>query len=154
MKAAHNLFVICHNIRSAHNVGAIFRTADGAGVDKIYLCGITPTPPRPDISKVALGAEATVPFEYQRQTVRLIKRLKQQKVLIIALENMIPGAVDYQSVVAGRDAALIIGNEVGGLPPSILKLADKIMYIPMYGAKESLNVSVAFGIGIYSLRHH
>jgi len=143
-------YVICHNIRSAYNVGSIFRTADGAGVTKIFLCGYTPTPPRPDIAKVALGAEKSVPWEKCSQTWRLIERLKKQGVQIIALEQH-PKSVFYDKFKPRFPLALILGSEVKGLPKSILRRCSKIVEIPMFGKKESLNVSVAFGIASYQI---
>jgi tRNA G18 (ribose-2'-O)-methylase SpoU len=145
------LYVVCHNIRSLHNVGSIFRTADGAGVTKLYLCGYTGHPPRKEISKVALGAENAVPWEYHYQTWRVLDRLKAQGVQIIALENNIPGSVDYRKVYPRFPTALLLGNEVEGLSPGLLKRADVIVHIPMHGVKESLNVAVAFGIAVYKL---
>lgn len=148
------IFVICHNIRSRHNVGSIFRTTDGAGVSKIFLCGITPTPPHPNIEKVSLGAEKFVAWEKRKETWRVIDELKREGFGIIALEQdkkaILLSQTDNRCRFA-KKVALIVGNEVEGLPQSILKLADKIIYIPMLGKKESLNVSVAFGIAIYNL---
>ena len=177
------MYAILHNIRSLHNVGSIFRTADAAGVETLYLCGITGTPPRKEIAKVALGAEQHVPWEYVRRTSDAIKKLKKEGVCIIALEKT-RNSIDYRLVVPllfkegqggvmgrtrtpsnspsrryGRDrlkrgsknVALLVGNEVEGLPPALLKHADTTIHIPMRGTKESLNVSVAFGIATYSL---
>lgn len=147
-------YVICHNIRSLHNVGSIFRTADGAGVSKVFLCGITGTPPRKEISKVALGAENFVPWEKHFQTARLIKKLKKAKVKIVALEQS-PKSVRYDKFKsrspAGGSLALILGEETKGLPKKILNLCDAAIEIPMFGKKESLNVSVAFGIAAYKI---
>lgn len=145
------LYVVCHNVRSLHNVGSIFRTADGAGVTKLYLCGYTGHPPRPEIAKVALGAECAVPWERHYQTWRVLDRLKAQGVQIIALENNIEDSVDYRKVRPRFPVALLLGNEVEGLSPGLLKRADVIMHIPMHGTKESLNVAVAFGIAVYKL---
>lgn len=147
-------FVICHNIRSLHNVGSIFRTADGAGVSRIYLCGITGAPPRKEISKVALGAENFVPWEKHRQTARLIKKLKKDGVKIVALEQS-PDSVRYDKFklrpLAGGQLTLVLGEETKGLPKKILDLCDAAIEIPMAGKKESLNVSVAFGIAAYEI---
>lgn len=145
-------YVICHNIRSAYNVGSIFRTADGAGVTKIFLCGYTPipAPPRPDIAKVALGAENSVPWEKHSQTWRLIERLKKQGVQIVALEQN-PKSVPYGEFKPKFPLALVLGPEVKGLSKSILRRCSKIIEIPMFGEKESLNVSVAFGITAYQI---
>ena len=160
------IFLILHNIRSAYNVGSIFRTADGAGVSKIYLCGISPTPPTHEvvgapttsvgatnkILKTSLGAEKTVPWEYNKQTWRLLRKLKvkNEKLKIIALEQM-PNSKNIFKFKPRFPLALIVGNEVRGLNKKILSYADKIVEIPMFGKKESLNVAVATGIALYKL---
>ena len=145
------IYVICHNIRSRHNVGSIFRTADAAGVAKIFLCGITPVPPHSNIEKVSLGAEKFVEWEKCKETWRVIDELKKEGVEIISLEQA-KNSISLNSLKsAKKSAALILGEEVKGLPDSILDRSDKIVHIPMYGRKESLNVSVAFGIAVYKL---
>lgn len=149
--------VVCDNIRSTHNIGSIFRTADGAGVGALYLCGITPVPPRRDIEKVSLGAEHFVPFYYRVHTVRLVRLLRRQGYHILALETPQPQSCLYTEVRLRRPIALIIGGEAAGVSREILKLAHAIVHIPMYGLKESLNVSVAFGVVAYSIAerfHH
>ncbi len=143
-------YVICDNIRSLENIGSIFRTADALGVDKIFLCGISGKPPHHKISKTALGAEKTISFEHCRQTWRLIEKLKKDKIQIVALEQA-RHAVLYTKFKPGFPLALIIGNEVKGISKKILKKADKIIYLPMRGKKESLNVSVAFGVAGYQI---
>jgi tRNA G18 (ribose-2'-O)-methylase SpoU len=138
-----------------HNVGSMFRTADAAGVSKIFLTGYTPAPidrfgrKVKEIAKVALGAEETVPWE-KRDIHELIAELKGSSVRIIALEQH-PASHPYMSVRLDGPAALIVGNEVGGIPEEVLKEADTIIEIPMRGKKESLNVAVATGIALYSL---
>lgn len=146
------IFVVCHNIRSRHNVGSIFRTADGAGVSKIFLCGITPTPPHSNIEKVSLGAEKFVEWEVCGETWRVIEKLKKDGFEVIALEQD-KKSVRYDKLKPSskKPIALILGNEVEGLPESVLKRANKVIYIPMLGKKESLNVSVAFGVAVYKL---
>lgn len=145
-------YVVCDNIRSTFNVGAIFRIADAAGITKIYLCGYTPCPPRYEIEKVALGAEKTVPWERVPQTWRLLERLKAQGIQIVALENNLDlPTTDYCEFVPRFPIALILGNEVTGLSQALLKRADAIISLPMHGTKESLNVAVAFGIATYRL---
>jgi len=156
------MIALLHNIRSLHNVGSIFRTADAVGVEKIYLCGITPTPldefnqPRPQMTKVSLGAEKTVPWDgsaRSSQTIsKLIVKLKKDGYKIFALE-ISPKAIEYNKLKKFKKfkIAIIVGNEVKGLPPAILKKADKILSIPMRGKKESLNVAVAFGIVAYHI---
>jgi tRNA G18 (ribose-2'-O)-methylase SpoU len=138
--------VICQNMRSLFNVGSVFRTADCFGVSKIYLTGITGRPPRKEISKVALGAEVYIPWEYARQPLRLIKKLKAAGYRIVALEQL-PGKSkilgDYQPKFP---TALLLGYEVSGLPKNLLSACDDVMEIPVYGKKESLNVASAFAI--------
>jgi 23S rRNA (guanosine2251-2'-O)-methyltransferase len=145
-----NIVVICHNIRSAHNVGSIFRTADGAGVAKIYLSGYTPAPPHRGISKTALGAEDAVSWRKTASLSRLIEALKRDEFEIVALEQSSRGRIytDYNS---RKKIALILGNEFRGINDKILRKCDDVIEIPMRGKKESLNVSVAFGIVIYSI---
>jgi len=158
------MVVILHNIRSLHNVGSIFRTADAAGVKKIYLCGITPAPVdrfdkiRPQFTKVSLGAEKSVSWNASarsaRAIVKLLENLKQEGYKILAVEQS-NKSIPYHKLQTThyklKSIVLVFGNEVKGLPPSILKKADKILEIPMHGGKESLNVSVAFGIVVFHL---
>ena len=152
------MIVLLHNIRSLHNVGSIFRTADAVGIKKIYLCGITPAPadvfgrPRQQLTKVSLGAEKYVAWERVKSSVKLIDKLKKDGYKILAIEQA-KNATTYHKLKTKRQdkIALIVGSEVKGLPKSILKKADKILEIPMHGRKESLNVSVAFGVVAFSL---
>ena len=151
--------VILHDVRSVHNVGSIFRTADAVGASKIYLCGITPAPfdrlknIRPDFAKVALGAEKYVAWESVKSTVAAVRALKKEGYIIFAAEQA-RGSEPYYAVMPRANAriALIMGNEVDGLPPSLLNRADRVMEIPMSGKKESLNVAVAFGVIAFRLR--
>jgi len=157
------IIVILHNIRSLHNVGSIFRTADATGVTRIYLCGITPAPLdkfgrlRPQLAKVSLGAEKSVVWDGSarspRATIKLLGKLKSEGYKIFAVEQSKKSTPYYRlrATNTKRKFALILGNEVKGLPPSILKRADKILEIPMRGEKESLNVAVAFGIVAFGL---
>lgn len=150
--------VVLDNLRSVFNVGSIFRTANAAGVDMIYLCGTTPTPldkkglRRKDFAKVALGAEDTVSWEYKENTRDVIEELLGKKYYVIALEQD-NKAVDYKEVsVDGKDnIAFVIGNEVNGITQDVMDLCSVIAEIPMLGTKESLNVTIAFGIGIYRI---
>ena len=143
-------YVICDNIRSLENIGSIFRTSDALGVSKIFLCGISGKPPHHKISKTALGAEETIPFEHHKQTGRLIDKLKKQGVQIVAIEQD-KKAISYDRFSPEFPLALIVGNEVEGVSKKILKKSDKIIFLPMFGQKESLNVSVAFGIAGYHI---
>lgn len=144
--------VIIHNVRSIWNVGSIFRTADGAGVDFIWLTGYTPGPDNhPDkITKTSLGAEAMVPWRRRKQVGDVIKKLRKDGVRIIALEK-VPGAKDYRKFKAEFPLALVVGNEVSGVSPDVARLCDMTIQLPMRGRKESLNVAVAFGIAAYDI---
>ncbi len=148
--------LILHDIRSVQNVGAIFRTADAIGIDKIYLTGYTPTPldrfgrKRGDLAKSALGAEEFVAWEQKKSLPALIANLKKQDFQIIAIEQD-QYSIDYRRVKLQKKNAFILGTEVTGIPKNILKKCDIIAEIPMRGKKESLNVSVAFGIAIFGI---
>ncbi len=148
--------LILNNIRSVHNVGSIFRTADGAGVSKIYMVGVTPDPvdrfgrERKDMSKVALGAEKKIPWEHAEEVQRLIKFLRSEGYQIVALEQS-EDSIDYKKFKPKFPLALILGEEVHGLPKEVLKDCDAIVEIPMMGEKESLNVSVAAGVGLFRI---
>ena len=142
-------------------MGSIFRTADAAGCEKIYLCGITPAPLdvfgklRPQLTKVSLGAEKYVEWEKVKSASRLIDKLKKDKYKIFAVEQS-KKSIPYSNIKRSSNLrvgrlVLVLGNEIKGLPAPILKRADKILEIPMKGEKESLNVAVAFGIVIFHL---
>lgn len=145
------MIAILHNVRSKHNVGSIFRTADAAGIKKIYLCGYTPEP----LPKVSLGAEKWIAFEKVKSTTALIDRLKKDDYKIFAVEQSkksIPYLKLRTSQVLNLERmGLVFGNEVRGLSPAILERADEILEIPIFGKKESLNVAVAFGIIVFSI---
>ena len=143
--------VVLNNIRSLYNVGSIFRTADGAGVEKIWLCGITGYPPNNQISKTALGAELRVSWEYQSDIVVVLKELKAQGYQLVLLEQLEESSL-YQDFVAQSPTCLIVGNEIEGVSQQILDLCDEAIEIEMAGVKNSLNVSVAFGVAIYHIR--
>lgn len=146
--------VVCDDLRSLYNVGSVFRTADGAGVDKIYLCGISGRPDsdkaKNKISKVALGAEESVKWEYGKQAWRVVEILKKEGYEIVSLEQA-PKSIGYMNYRPKFPVALIIGNENNGIKKALLERSDKIIDIPMKGAKESLNVSVAFGVAAYRI---
>jgi 23S rRNA (guanosine2251-2'-O)-methyltransferase len=151
---------LLHNVRSAHNVGSIFRTADCFGFSKVWLCGITPAPidrfgrPVSKIAKVALGAEKSLAWQQAHSTARLIDTLKQQGFTCIALEQSkrAQSLAHFKTSKKLREhMVLVLGPERTGLPPTLLRKCSDILEIPLYGTKESLNVSVAFGIAAYSL---
>ena len=151
-----NSVLVLDNIRSAHNVGSLFRTADAVGVEKIFLCGTTPSPidrfgrERNDIAKVALGAEKTIAYESVVSTSDAVLKLKADGYQIIAIEQS-PHAVDYKTVVPKFPVAFVLGTEVTGLSKEILNLADVVAEIPMQGKKESLNVVVAGGVALFRI---
>jgi tRNA G18 (ribose-2'-O)-methylase SpoU len=142
--------VLLDDIRSLHNVGSIFRSADGAHVEQLFLCGITGTPPRNEIRKTSLGAEESIPWTYYKNAVEAIHKLKANGYQIIALEQT-THSFDYSSVEYRFPLCLIIGHEFNGIQDHLLELVDYAVDIPMYGIKQSLNVSVAFGIAIYEI---
>lgn len=150
--------VVLDNIRSTFNVGSIFRTSDALDISKIILCGTTPAPKdrfgrdREDIAKVSLGAEKAVDWEYFPKTLNVVKSLKKEGYKIIMIEQSAK-SVDYKKIKIANNSkvAFVVGEEVKGIPVKILKLADKIAEIPMLGSKESLNVSVAFGVAMFRM---
>jgi tRNA G18 (ribose-2'-O)-methylase SpoU len=143
--------VILDNIRSAWNVGSIFRSADGFGFTHAYVCGITPTPENEAVMKTSLGAEESVPWSYHKDALKLVKGLKKEGFRILGLEED-PRAEEIDRARKDAvDSALIVGNEVTGVDPELLELCDEILFIPMRGEKKSFNVAVAFGIAAYSL---
>ena len=150
-------YVILHNIRSAHNVGSVFRTADGAGVAKIFLTGYTPAPfdrfgrERAEITKTSLGATHTVPHESLTDVHALIAQLKQDGVRIVAIEQT-ERAVDYRTVEETGDVAFVFGNEITGVERDVLDVCDEHLMLPMAGSKESLNVSVCAGIVLFHFK--
>lgn len=148
------LVVIAHNIRSLHNVGSIFRTSEAAGVTKVYLTGYTGTPPRKEISKVALGSELRLKWEHNKNVGKVIDQLRKENFYIIALEQD-SNSKDYRNINIKHHGkvALIVGNEVLGVSKPLRAKADVIAEIPMLGARKSLNVSVAFGVAVYQLAH-
>ena len=156
LKNKPQLSLILHNLRSSENVGSILRTADAVGLEKVYLSGITPAPvdrfgrPNARVLKASLGAEMSMPWEIREDTPSLIAELKQSGLQILALEQD-GKSLDYRTVKLERDTALIVGNEVSGIEQDILSLADSIIEIPMRGKKESLNVSVACGVALFTL---
>ena len=143
--------LILDNIRSLHNVGSILRTADAAGWDKVYFTGYTGCPPDRRIEKVSLGAENFVEWEQHEDVIKLCQDLKKQNINIIALEqtDKAENILEFQNI--HENIALILGNEVEGVAPELLELADHHLEIPMHGEKASLNVSVATGIALYQL---
>lgn len=145
------LTVVLNNIRSLYNVGSIFRTADGVGVEKIWLCGITGKPPESKISKTALGAEKTVPWEHRWNVLEVIEEMKKAGYEIVLLEQM-EKSVPYQDYCPAKPVCLVLGNEIHGVEDDLGKHCDRAIEIEMVGLKNSLNVTVAFGIVAYHIR--
>ena len=143
---------VLNNIRSLYNVGSIFRTADGAGFEKLYLCGVTGIPPDSKISKTALGAEKSVPWEYFRDALDCLRQLKAQGYQIILLEQTVE-SIPYQELIPQAPAALVLGNEITGVSEELLRLSDTAVEIDMAGLKNSLNVTVAFGVVAYHMKN-
>jgi tRNA G18 (ribose-2'-O)-methylase SpoU len=155
-KNSYKKILVLLDIRSSHNVGSLFRTADAVGLDEVYLIGTTPTPidrfgrPQPDIAKTALGAEKSISYKYFKNFDEVYTMLRLEKITIVGLEQN-PSAIDYKTYTPTGDTALVLGNEVTGISSEILVQFDAILEIPMNGEKESLNVSVAGGIAVYRL---
>jgi 23S rRNA (guanosine2251-2'-O)-methyltransferase len=150
-----SVYLILHNIRSTHNVGSILRTADAAGVREVYICGCTPSPidrfgrKRNDIAKTALGAEEEVFWKAYETSEECIQKLKKLGVCIVAVEQH-SRSVPYTEFVTDSSVAFVLGEETEGLPEEIIAQCDKVIEIPMFGKKESLNVSVAAGVVLFN----
>lgn len=141
---------VLNDIRSLYNVGSIFRTADGAGVEKLWLCGITGHPPDTQISKTALGAEKEVPWEYRRDAREVLRELKAKGYRIVFLEQLAE-SIPYQDYRPSGPVCLVIGNEISGVSDGLVSLCDETIEIEMAGLKNSLNVSVAFGVVVFHI---
>nr|BCX01919.1 MAG: rRNA methyltransferase [Bacteroidota bacterium] len=149
----HPIVVVAENIRSLHNVGSLFRTADGARIEKLYLTGFTGTPERAEVRKTALGAEEAVPWQHHPDTPELLASLRASGYRIAALE-LTDQSRSYLDVQAEDfPLALVVGNELTGVSDAALQLCDFALEIPQYGLKHSLNVAVAFGIAVFALVH-
>ncbi|WP_405250836.1 RNA methyltransferase [Dokdonia sp. Asnod3-C12] len=146
------IIIVLDNIRSLNNVGSVFRTSDAFLVEKIYLCGITATPPHRDIQKTALGATDAVIWEYVEDSIALVKQLKEDGVHVCAIEQA-EGAVmlDKFMPTTGEKYAVVFGNEVKGVQQEIVSLSNTVIEIPQFGTKHSLNISVSAGVVIWDL---
>lgn len=158
-RQSRHISLLLHNIRSAHNVGAMFRTADAIGIERIYLTGYTPTPldrfgrPVKEIAKTALGSERTIPWETHKKPDSFIAKNKATGVEVIGIEQD-KRSIDYkkyQSHNREQRVLIVVGNEVRGMSKGLRDKCDVLIEIPMHGKKESLNVSVAFGIALFRL---
>jgi len=146
------IIVVLDDIRSLHNIGSFFRTCDAFLIEKIYLCGITATPPNKEIHKTALGATETVAWEYEKEVMQVVDRLKKENVKILSVEQ-VEGSVMLNnfSVESNVKYALFFGNEVKGVNQQVIDSSDVVIEIPQLGTKHSLNVSVSGGIVIWDL---
>jgi len=142
------------NVRSIYNVGSIFRTSDGLGLNHIHLCGITPTPDNPKLAKTALGAEQSIEWTYHRNSLDVVSQAKLEGKIILALESTGQSQSIFAAIkeIQNNPVLLVVGNEVQGVDPGILSQSDKISHIPMFGKKESFNVATAFGIAAFLIR--
>jgi len=146
------VYALLDNIRSAWNVGSMFRSADAAGLAGLYLTGMTCTPPRPDLEKTALGATESVPWDYTDNPVDAARVARRAGQALIVLEQT-PSACDWQGFVFPFPCCFVVGHEVRGVAPGVLALADQVLEIPMAGVKKSLNVAVSFGVLAFAIRN-
>lgn len=146
------IIIILDNIRSLNNIGSVFRTADAFLIEKIYLCGITATPPHKDIQKTALGATDTVDWEHRKDTLELIQTLQSEDVKILSIEQA-ENAIMLNDFTpqSNQKYAIIFGNEVKGVQQQVVSESDSVIEIPQYGSKHSLNISVSVGVVIWDL---
>ena len=147
----HPIIIILDDIRSMHNVGSVFRTADAFAAHSIYLCGYTPTPPHRDIHKTALGATETVPWRHFPTTIEAVDHARQQGYMIYAIEQAHNSTSLHQLEWKGQPLALVLGNEVTGVNDEVLKQANGVIEIPQWGAKHSLNISVTAGVVLWEI---
>ncbi|SRR5690606_4689044 len=145
------IILILDNVRSLNNIGSVFRTADAFLIQKVYLCGITASPPHKDIHKTALGATESVDWEYRKDTLALVEELQLQGIHCLAVEQAV-GAVMLQDFQGdGRTVALVFGNEVKGVSQEVVSACGTVLEIPQFGTKHSLNISVSVGIVVWDL---
>ena len=144
------LIVVLDDVRSLNNIGSVFRTSDAFLVEHIYLCGITATPPSPEIHKTALGAEDSVEWSHEPDVLALVRRLKSEGVTVCAVEQVHHSVMlDHLHAEPSRRYAIVLGNEVKGVAQSVVDEADVCIEIPQYGTKHSLNISISAGIVIW-----
>lgn len=145
--------VVLNSIRSSYNVGSIFRTSDGAMIEKLYLCGYTPHPPKKEVLKTALGSQDSVQWEFEEDPLKVVNELKQKGYIICALEQTDSNIPYYELNKKNLPICLIVGNEISGVSQELIDLCDVTIDIPQFGIKQSLNVAVAYGIAIFELRN-
>jgi tRNA G18 (ribose-2'-O)-methylase SpoU len=143
------IFALADNIRSLYNVGSIFRSSDGAMIEKLYLTGYTPHPPRKEIDKTALGATKTVPWEYYKDPMDAVSEIKARGITLCVLELTTTSKPYYELSPGDFPLCVVVGNEITGVSKEIIDAADIAIDIPMFGHKQSLNVAVAYGIVLY-----
>ncbi len=144
--------VLLNSIRSSYNVGSIFRTSDGAMIKKLYLCGYTPHPPKKEVLKTALGSQDSIDWEFEKDPIKVVKKLKSHGYTICALEQT-DSNISYSEIKKSNlPLCLIVGNEISGVSQELIDLCDVTIEIPQFGIKQSLNVAVAYGIAIFELR--
>jgi len=146
------VIVILDSIRSSYNVGSIFRTSDGVMIEKLFLCGYTPHPPKKEVLKTALGSQDSVAWEYVKNPKEVVRKLKEQGIKICALELTEASIPNYKFGKENFPMAIIVGNEITGVSQDLLDMCDMSIEIPQYGIKQSLNVAVAYGVAIFDLR--
>jgi tRNA G18 (ribose-2'-O)-methylase SpoU len=146
------VYILLNSIRSTYNVGSIFRTSDGAMIEKLYLCGYTPHPPKKEILKTALGSTESVNWEYIKNPKEVILKLKENGVKICALELTDNSKPYYELSIKDFPLCVIVGNEITGVSQDLIDLCDFSIEIPQYGIKQSLNVAVAYGVAVFELR--
>ena len=146
------LIIILDNIRSLNNIGSVFRTSDAFLIEKIYLCGITAQPPHKDIHKTALGATDSVEWEYNKNTIDLINRLRSEGVKVASIEQA-EGSISLENYQTHPKTtyAIVFGNEVKGVSQEVVSVSDAVIEIPQYGTKHSLNISVSCGVVVWDL---
>ena len=149
---SHHIELCMDNLRSAYNVGSLFRTSDGVGVKHIHLCGITPTPNNHKVAKTALDTEQTLPWTYYKNGLDAVRQLKAAGYEIWALELTPNSESLWETPVPDKRVLLIVGSEVAGVDPAMLPMCDKVVSLPMMGVKQSLNVATATGIALYQMQ--
>jgi len=146
------VYVILNSIRSSYNVGSIFRTSDGVMIEKLFLCGYTPHPPKKEVLKTALGSQDSVTWEYVKDAKEVIHKLKSSGIKICALELTESSLPHYNIKKVDFPLTLIVGNEITGISQELLEMCDMSIEIPQFGIKQSLNVAVAYGVAVFDLR--
>ncbi len=145
------IYVLAENIRSAYNVGSIFRTSDGARIEKLFLSGVSAFPPNKNVEKTALGSTETVNWEYKKNSIDIIRELKSQKISICILEHTNKSIPYCDFPKKEFPVCLVVGNEITGISNEVVNEADLAIEVPMFGLKQSLNASIAYGIALFEL---